>query len=49
MIALLTLLSTELNNESPGAMPLLVGLVCLGLLLALLFGLLAFGKGREHS
>lgn len=49
MIALLAILSTEGTHESPGAMPYVVGAVALGILLAMLLGMLAFGKGREHS
>lgn len=49
LLALLLPLSTEGTHESPGAMPYIVGAVALGILLAMLFALLAFGKGREHS
>jgi hypothetical protein len=35
-------------NELP-AEPIVIGLLALGLLLALLVGLLMFGKGRPHS
>jgi hypothetical protein len=39
-------------EETHGAVasvdPVVVGAIALGILLALLFGLLSFGKGREH-
>ena len=39
---------TEAHNELP-IHPYLVGALVLAILLALLAGLLMFGKGREHS
>jgi hypothetical protein len=39
----------ETHSTAPAISPIAVGLIALGLLLALLVGLLAFGKGREHS
>jgi hypothetical protein len=36
-------------EDGPGALPYLVGGGALVLLLALMFALLSFGKGREHS
>ncbi len=45
-ILLLLPLSTE---ESAGITPYVIGLGSLGLLLAALVAILAFGKGREHS
>ena len=44
----LILLATETASE-PAIHPYAVGGITLGLLLALLFGLIAFGGGREHS
>lgn len=35
--------------QGPSIHPAAVGLVALGFLLVLLFILLAFGKGREHT
>lgn len=45
-----SLLATESGqtNELP-ADPVVIGVVVLGLLLAMLVGLLMFGKGRPHS
>jgi len=40
--------ATEVHSE-PAIHPYLVGAITLALLLALLAGLLMFGKGREHS
>ena len=37
------------THSEPAINPWLVGVVALALLLALLVGLLSFGKGREHS
>jgi hypothetical protein len=37
------------TEEGPGITPFLIGGGALLLLLAFLFGMLAFGKGREHS
>jgi hypothetical protein len=37
------------SEESAGATPFLVGGGALLLLILCLFGILAFGKGREHS
>lgn len=48
MIALFAILSTA-GHESPGAMPYIVGASVLAILLAMLFGMVAFGKGRDHS
>ena len=45
-ILLLLPLSTE---ESAGITPYVIGIGSLALLLAVLAGILAFGKGREHS
>ncbi len=47
---MLSLLLLPLNTqEGPGATPYVIGLGALIFLLALMFALLAFGKGREHS
>ena len=45
-IALLTVLMTE-NPNVPNHW--LIGGIALGILLAMLLALLAFGRGREHS
>ena len=45
-ILLLLPLQTE---ESAGITPYVIGLGSLALLIAALVGILAFGKGREHS
>jgi uncharacterized membrane protein len=37
------------HSEKPAVHPYLVGAVTLVVLLALLLGLMMFGKGREHS
>ena len=44
----LTTVAAETHAE-PAINPWLIGAVTLAILLALLLGLLAFGKGREHS
>ncbi|HWV25690.1 MAG TPA: hypothetical protein VNZ66_00585 [Aeromicrobium sp.] len=42
--------ASEAGHESePAIAPWAVGAIALGLLLVLLFVLLAFGKGREHT
>ncbi len=41
--------ATETHSAAPAIHPYAVGAIALGLLLALLVALLAFGKGREHS
>jgi hypothetical protein len=43
------LLLLPLSTEGAGITPYVIGLGSLVLLLAMLFGVLAFGKGREHS
>lgn len=45
----LVLLSEEAAEHEPLIHPYLVGAIALGILLAMLLGVLAFGKGREHS
>ena len=48
--AMLSLLLLPLNTEAgAGATPYLIGGGALVILLAAMFALLAFGKGREHS
>ena len=37
------------HSEEPAIHPYLVGAIALGILLVLLFGLMTFGKGRDHS
>ncbi|MFI5425637.1 hypothetical protein [Aeromicrobium sp. UC242_57] len=39
----------EHTTRDIGISPYAVGAIALGILLLLLMGLLAFGKGREHS
>jgi len=39
----------EVHSAEPPIHPYLVGAIALALLLVLLVGLLAFGKGRDHS
>lgn len=39
----------EAHHEGAGLMPYYIGALALGILLAVLGGLLVFGKGREHS
>ena len=39
----------EAHSAEPVISPYAVGALALGILLALLVGLLVFGKGREHS
>jgi hypothetical protein len=49
MLNSLLLLPLAAEGEGAGALPYLVGGGALILLLALMFALLSFGKGREHS
>ncbi len=44
----LTTTAAEVHSE-PVIHPYLVGAITLAILMALLLGLLMFGKGREHS
>ena len=44
----LTTTAAEVHSE-PVIQPYLVGAITLAILMALLIGLLMFGKGREHS
>ena len=37
------------RSEEPVLHPYLVGAITLAILLAMLFGLMMFGKGRDHS
>jgi hypothetical protein len=46
---ILTLAAESGSHESAGAMPYLIGGTALVLLLALLFVVVTFGGGREHS
>ena len=46
---LITLAAESGSHESAGATPCLVGGTALVLLLALLFAVVTFGGGREHS
>jgi hypothetical protein len=39
----------ESHGGGAAISPLLIGAIALGILLALLVALLAFGKGREHA
>ena len=41
--------AAETHSSEPAVSPYLVGIVTFLLLLVLLFSLLAFGKGRDHS
>ncbi|MEH3033949.1 MAG: hypothetical protein PGN07_07880 [Aeromicrobium erythreum] len=43
------LAAAEEGAEHGGPHPYVIGAIALGILLVLLFALLAFGKGREHS
>ena len=43
------LLAAEEGAEEPFLFAWVIGAVTLGILLILLFALLAFGKGREHT
>jgi hypothetical protein len=45
----LIVLAESAGHESGGANPWVVGAVALGILLALLLGVVAVGGGREHS
>ena len=45
----LILLSESAGHEGGGVNPWIIGAVALGLLLALLLAVVAFGGGREHS
>jgi len=36
-------------SEGPAIHPYVVGAIALGILLAMLLGLLSFGRGRDHS
>ena len=36
-------------SEGPAIHPYLVGVIALAILLAMLLGLLTFGRGRDHS
>ena len=48
--ALLTAVAAETETHSdPAVSAWVVGLIALGILIALLAGLVAFGGGREHS
>lgn len=40
---------TEEAHGDPAISPWFVGAIALGILLALLFGVVSFGGGREHS
>jgi hypothetical protein len=48
LVTTVVLRAAEEGGE-PAVSPLVIGLVTLGILLALLFGVVAFGGGREHS
>lgn len=41
--------AAETHAGEPAVHPYVVGAIALGILLAMLFGLLMFGKGRDHS
>jgi hypothetical protein len=41
--------AAETHSAEPAIHPYAVGAIALAVLLGLLFALLAFGKGREHS
>ncbi|MGH3330476.1 MAG: hypothetical protein ACRDPJ_04135 [Nocardioidaceae bacterium] len=45
----LILAAAETHSEEPAVPAWAVGAVAFGVLLVLLFGLLMFGKGRDHS
>jgi hypothetical protein len=45
----LIFLTESAGHESGGTNPWVIGGLALGLLLALLFAVVAFGGGREHS
>ncbi len=45
----LIFLSESAGHESGGISPYAVGAIALGILLALLLAVIAFGGGREHS
>jgi hypothetical protein len=46
---LITLAAESGSHESAGAMPYVIGATALAVLLALLFVVVTFGGGREHS
>ena len=48
-LSALTALTAQTAQAGPSINPYAVGGIALGLLLALLLALLAFGAGREHS
>ena len=47
--ALLTAAAETEAHSDPAVHPYVVGAIALGILLALLVGLVVFGGGREHS
>ena len=49
MVNTLVFLSESAGHDSGGANPWVIGGIALGLLLALLLAVVAFGGGREHS
>jgi hypothetical protein len=49
LCAMSNLLLLPLSTEGPGITPYVIGIGSLVLLLAMLFAIFAFGKGREHS
>jgi hypothetical protein len=46
---LIAFVTSEEPLRDIGIEPWVVGVIALGILLLLLFGMLQFGKGREHS
>ncbi len=49
MLSALTILAEQAEQGDPAIHPYVVGAIVLALLLALLFGVVSFGGGREHS
>ena len=45
----LIFLAESAGHESGGANPYVIGAITLGILIALLLAVVAFGGGREHS
>ncbi|QSF58879.1 hypothetical protein [Nocardioides sp. zg-1228] len=49
MLSTVIPLAAETGEHSPAIHPYAVGAIALGLLLVLLFAVVSFGGGREHS
>ena len=49
MLNSLTVLASEAEHGEPAIHPYWIGVIALGLLMALLLAVVSFGGGREHS